>query len=355
MNAYAPPNIGPTLAQMALGIPREFREARERSTFQRTLADLASSGQPIDAAALGRAALMSGNAQLGLAAAQLAATDEDRRWRRTTDDRNFAAQRQDAAFQQGIATRQQGFQERAAERADQPNRELRDRAAAANLTPGTPEYQRFMERGGQAPPRLAGSDIDRLSNVGGRLSDAERFNTTFRPEFAGWRFSAIGNAANELERRAGIAAAPGSGAWWQEYDRYRNVIRNDLFGSALTVNEQRAFDAADINPGMTPEAIRANLEIQRRAAEGAARRIAAARVQNGDDPEVVAQAMGIPLARLGIQPRAARPAAAAPAGGTQAQPATPPAQQYREGQRIRNPATGEERVWQGGQWVPVTQ
>lgn len=364
MSNFAPPLVGPSLAQLAMQVPQTFRDAQRNAQRERSLARLAQAGT-LDPNSIGLALLEAGDTGGAMAAANLAQAAEDRAWRRSTDERNFGVQQQNTRFQQEMERDRFRLATRTQDRADEP--EAVRLARAAGLTPGTPEFQDYVARGGRPTPRLTGSDLNSLSGIGGRLSQAQRFGQTFRDEFGGWRFGAVGNLANVLERNSGVSVAPGSAAWWQEYDRYKNEVRNDLFGSALTATEQAAFERADINPGMTPQAIRANLEIQQRAALGAARRIAQARIQNGDDPQTVAAALGVPLATLGIQPRrAATPAA--PAATPAAQPSgQQPAQQQRaalvgqpapanlEGRRIRNPQTGEEYVIRNGRYEAVTQ
>ncbi|HEY3473895.1 MAG TPA: hypothetical protein VGK56_04750 [Anaerolineales bacterium] len=54
--------------------------------------------------------------------------------------------------------------------------------------------------------------------------------------------------------------------WWQNYTEQSNKVRHELFGSALTANEQKAFEAATIVPGMDPKEIRRRLGQQARAA-----------------------------------------------------------------------------------------
>jgi hypothetical protein len=50
--------------------------------------------------------------------------------------------------------------------------------------------------------------------------------------------------------------------WWQNYMEQSNLIRNQLFGSALTKNEQAAFDAQAITPNMQASEVRRRLRQQ---------------------------------------------------------------------------------------------
>jgi hypothetical protein len=132
--------------------------------------------------------------------------------------------------------------------------------------------------------------------------------------------------------------------FWQGYDRFKNVVRNDLFGSALTATEQAAFEKADINPGMNPKSIRENLKIQQGLAETALKRKAAALVSEGYRPESISAAYGVKLEDLGVSTQRSGAAAA---------PKAAQGQQFQEGQTATNKQTGEKRVYRGGQWVPV--
>ncbi len=55
--------------------------------------------------------------------------------------------------------------------------------------------------------------------------------------------------------------------WWKKYRQiYELGTRNELFGSALTAQEIKAWEAANIGPNSPPEQIRAGLQIMRQVA-----------------------------------------------------------------------------------------
>lgn len=145
--------------------------------------------------------------------------------------------------------------------------------------------------------RLSVSDITKLSEEGGKLNQIRGFQDTFKPEFGGWKSNTIGDMANTAGRNlpesiAGKTAAQ-SAEWWQNYDRYKNVVRHELFGSALTKSEGEAFMRADIGPGMTPEQISKNLATQRRVVEGAIRRKGKGLIGSTYDRNAIASAYGV--------------------------------------------------------------
>ena len=57
--------------------------------------------------------------------------------------------------------------------------------------------------------------------------------------------------------------------WWLNYNDAKNMIRHELFGSALTAPEKAAFDAANITEGMASKEIRRRLGQQKAAAQKA--------------------------------------------------------------------------------------
>jgi hypothetical protein len=192
--------------------------------------------------------------------------------------------------------------------------------------------------------------ITSLNSTGKTLTDADRFTRTFEDRFAGYKVNALGEAAMTAGRAGvGTEAMRQGASWWQDYARYRNQVRNELFGSALTAPEARAFEQADIQPGMDPEQIRRNLTRQREAAMSAAKKLVAPHVLAGKSVEQIEAAVGFSLSDMGIerparrerpQPPSATPAATTPAPA-QSQPAASaaaPAATPAAGPRVIGPA-----------------
>lgn len=151
------------------------------------------------------------------------------------------------------------------------------------------------------PKPLAHTDIKDLNAKGKALTLARDFVPTFNDQYGGWKSQAVGETAM-LEARNWNSGLFGNNAeaadWWQSYNRYKNVVRNELFGSALTSTEKAAFEAADINPGMTPAAIKANLAAQKKAAEQAALILASPYVVGGRNRKEVEAALGFGIDTL---------------------------------------------------------
>lgn len=153
------------------------------------------------------------------------------------------------------------------------------------------------------PKEFGFADVNKLTEEGGKFSAVNGFIGQFRDEFAG-RAPGTGGLSNYVARTLPEALTGKSdreaATFWQGYDRYKNVVRNELFGSALTAAEQAAFDRADINNTMNPGAIRRNLDIQKGILEGAMRRRANSLISSGYNPEAIGQAYGLKLGDIGV-------------------------------------------------------
>lgn len=177
--------------------------------------------------------------------------------------------------------------------------------------PTDPAYIADTRRG----PQLSVSDITKLSEEGGKFSNLTGFMQGFRPEYGGKPFG-IGEASNWVAKNMPSALTGeterNAADWWSSYQSYKNVVRNDLFGSALTVTEKAEFEKADINPGMNPELIVRNLKRQSEIVQRGIARKAGALVQAGHDPQVISKAYGMTPEQLGVPAKRG----AAPAGPT---------------------------------------
>lgn len=305
------------------------RQIAAQNERKQALAGLAQKGI-LDPQQLGVELLRIGDLNGAMAAAQLAQTQSDRQWQRQTSERDFNFREQEARRAQGNADRTYRIQESAINRKEGPPSGFRVSADGMRWEPipGGPQDPATIgaqkkaaeDAKGSKPKPLPSSDANKLVQKGQTLEDVNRFETTFNDSYAGWKSPMIGNIANTVARNAGIGNEQGA-TWWQDYDRYKNVVRNQLFGSALTATEAAAFEKADINPGMTPAAVRRNLKIQKNAATSAATKMARLYVAQGRDPDEIEGALGVSLESLGVQPKQAAPSQATAA------PATAPAQQ----------------------------
>ncbi len=195
--------------------------------------------------------------------------------------------------------------------------------------PQDPKYIKEVREG----PKMSINDITKLSEEGGKLTNLTGFITEFKPEYGGMMGGATGgNAATWLSRTLpseiqGQVALDRTN-WWQGYDAYKNKVRNDLFGSALTPSEQGEWLKSDIHPGMNPEIIAKNLARQKEIVERAVKNKAGAIVQQGYSADVVGKAYGLTPEQLGVRPAAAATGGPVKVGSPQERDALPSGTQY---------------------------
>lgn len=186
--------------------------------------------------------------------------------------------------------------------------------------PGVQEAALNLERGKAAIKGenkgtrvLPSPERVKLIDAGQRLSELDRLAGSFTDEYGGFGTSLYGDVRNHVARNT-----PGESPradWWQGYQSLKNAVRNELFGAALTATEKAEFEKADINTGMSAEAIRLNLKRQSDIVRQAVRRRSKSLAADGYNAEAITEATGIPLD--GEPPTASRaPAPQASAGPT---------------------------------------
>lgn len=228
-----------------------------------------------------------------------------------TSDPTLDFQKQEAQRAQGNTDREFGLKERTLNATidgskippgftRQPDGSL----AAVKGGPTDPEYIKSTNEAKAKPKEFSYGDTSKLADEGGKFTSVNRFVDNFKDTFGGV-MPGLGDAKNWIGRTAPDAIldkdARDASTYWQEYDRYKNVVRNDLFGSALTATEKAAFERADINNTMSPAAIKANLKIQKDVLEGAMKRKANSLIASGYNPQAISQAYGVPLEQLGVE------------------------------------------------------
>jgi hypothetical protein len=156
---------------------------------------------------------------------------------------------------------------------------------------------------GEAKPGrpLPNATVKDLGEYGASVEDMGRISDGFKDGFGGKSAGWVGDSQNLLGRNVG-AGYGDQAAWWQDYQSRKNLVRNKLFGAALTATEKGEFEKADINPGMTPEAIRTNLERQRNASINAARKLSTAYAKQGYSRGAIEAALGMSLDDIGGGP-----------------------------------------------------
>ncbi len=246
-------------------------------------------------------------------------------------NKQFDRQTANDAYSRDMERQRLRLQEQAANRKEVPAGFRATPDGGLQAIPGGPEdpaYKRSVsEASGKDVRRMSPGDITKLTEEGGKMQAVSRFANTFSDDYAGYKSQTLGNAAMTAGRYLPSDALPGkteeASQWWQGYDRHKNQVRNDLFGSALTANEQAAFERADINPGMSPKQIKANLASQAAIVKAAATRKAQALASEGFSTDTLTAAYGVSANDLGVKPKAsAVPSAPAPTASTKPDAAT---------------------------------
>ncbi len=186
--------------------------------------------------------------------------------------------------------------------------QAQERLVPVEQPDGTVNYEPASQAVGKKvpPPRrdargLPPNAIKELASTGETATSFIRLSTNFKDEFGGKGSAFIGDIQNTIGRNLG--AGKGDQAdWWQDYQNQKNIVRNKLFGSALTATEAAEFDKANINPGMKPEIIRKNLSRQKAAAIRAAKKLSGAYRTGGYNEEQINEALGLSAADLADEP-----------------------------------------------------
>lgn len=149
------------------------------------------------------------------------------------------------------------------------------------------------------PRALSVNEATKLSEKGTQYENVQRYGSTFKDDYAG--YGRGGETTMWAARNTPFLTGPtteNAASWWQDYDRYKNQVRNELFGSALTAAETEAFEKSDINPNMDPGLIKQNLQRQQEAVQSALRKTARSLAASGYTKDAIEQAIGVPLEDL---------------------------------------------------------
>lgn len=297
---------------MLSGLGKQISEGRKEAARREAFADINNPDGTVDFQKAIMGLTRAGDVEGAARISQLAGAAEDRKFRQ-----------QEAVRNQGNADRTYSLQERTLTGGKVPAGFELNPTGGLRPVAGGPTDPAYLEKANEAkakPRNMSINDITKLSEEGGKFSQVAGFGDTFKPEYAGYKVKAVGEAANLAGRNLPAGMLPpgvAEGAnWWQGYDRYKNVIRNDLFGSALTKSEISAFEAADITPGMDPAIVQKNLARQKSIIENGLTRKANAMIEAGYEPKTIASAYGLDLAKLGVDATGKKGRATAPAAGT---------------------------------------
>lgn len=106
----------------------------------------------------------------------------------------------------------------------------------------------------------------------------------FKDDYAGNTLT--GGMENTAQGLFGTGT-PGQRDWWANFQSTDNQIRNELFGSALTDTEKRAYEGTTITPRMDPAQIKTNLARREEIIKGALARRYDFMKANGYSPDAI--------------------------------------------------------------------
>ena len=122
-----------------------------------------------------------------------------------------------------------------------------------------------------------------------------------------------GGMETVIQRMFGGIGTPGQAEWWSDFRSTDNLIRNQMFGSALTETEKKAYEATTISERTDPKVARERLAKRRAIIQQALRRRARTMAANGYNPDAISAVFGDDPALIDALDKPAKPAASEPA------------------------------------------
>lgn len=160
---------------------------------------------------------------------------------------------------------------------------------------------------------IPSSTEQKLADQFGIYASLKNASEGFNPDYAGNTIT--GGLENTLQGLYSGIGTPGQRDWWANFRQTDNLIRNQMFGSALTATEKAAYEATTISERMDPKEITRNLKRRTDIIEGALRRRARTLAAQGYNPEAISALLGDEPNIVGNLP--------SPNGSAPATPSTP--------------------------------
>lgn len=244
--------------------------ANRRGNLHNTLAAVAAMSNNAGAAAAAKMAAADqqrqyGPKQLGTQGFMLPDTGAFVPSKIYTDERDAAREEKKAALAATLAAKEADSVRRDEDKAQQ--RALMLTIAGMKSSDSRYKVDNTPAKGGAgagAGKTLNAPTINKLSEADGLAAGFADLTAGFQDSYGGGYGSMT--VQNFLGKNMPNSKYADQSNWWQGYNDQKNVIRNKLFGSALTASEKKAFDDANITEGMTPAQIRTKLAQQHAAA-----------------------------------------------------------------------------------------
>jgi hypothetical protein len=239
--------------------------ANRKANLHNTLAAVAAMSNNAGAAAAAKMAAADqqrqyGPQKLGAMGYMLPDTGEFVGSKLYADEKKAAAEEKRSALAASLAAKAEAERIRSEDRAQQRALML----TIAGMKSGDARY-----KVDNTPPKGAGGKTLPAPTIN-KLSDAEGMAAGFADLAGGFQDQYGGGygtmtVQNFLGKNAPNSKYADQSNWWQNYNDQKNLIRNKLFGSALTASEKKAFDDANITEGMSAAEIRKRLGQQHAA------------------------------------------------------------------------------------------
>lgn len=187
---------------------------------------------------------------------------------------------------------------------------------------------------------LPPNTVEKLVKKSETLDQLKNLNSSFKPEFGGFVSDKAGDTAAWLASRG--EGKDDISSWWRGYNDYAQYVRHELYGSAFTATEQKAWDATNITPGMNPEKIKENLDRRQKIIDSGLKRQIKTLEKAGYQTEGLEESLNIAEEKEGDQPTSV-------VNIKEFDDLPNPAEF--KGRILKNPETGQRMISDGVNWA----
>lgn len=183
---------------------------------------------------------------------------------------------------------------------DKATEAYRNRMAAAAETRAKAALNKSVQPGNFK--KFTDSTRNKMLQQADTMLALKNHEDTFNPKYTQILGPGAQSKLPNLAAQVGLGTKGSKEAqeWWSSWGRtYTLPTRNLLFGATLTPNEQAAWAAADINPGMSSEQIKTRLGKLFETVRQSALRRGRGMQQEGYDPKVFAETFGDTVPEFG--------------------------------------------------------
>jgi len=173
----------------------------------------------------------------------------------------------------------------------------RQQDGSLQIIPGGPADPDVLkaqsEAKGAGGRNMPPTERDKLIKTAGQIDEMGLLKNNFQ-DYGGFYTASIGDLVNYVARNTPNDSPRAE--WWQEYQRQKLAARQAISGQSLTASELVQYERADINPGMSNDIIRKNLEIQQNILMRARDRTVLSMAKDGYNPGAIEEAAAVRLA-----------------------------------------------------------